>query len=116
MADRRRIGQVIANLLSNASKASPRDAPIQISARLGKGEIMVRVRDHGRGIRPEKMPLLFKKFAQVQESGGRGTGLGLAICKGIVESHGGHIWAESPGEGEGATFTFTLPVASGNGE
>jgi PAS domain S-box-containing protein len=112
MADRRRIGQVVANLLSNAAKASPPGAPIVISAELGKGEVTVRVRDQGRGIALDKLPLLFRKFAQVHESGGRGTGLGLAICKGIIESHDGRIWAKSPGEGEGATFSFTLPIAS----
>jgi signal transduction histidine kinase len=112
MADRRRIGQVISNLLSNAAKASPPATPIVISAERGHEEITVRVRDQGRGIAAARIPLLFKKFAQVQESGGRGTGLGLAICKGIVESHGGHIWAESPAEGEGTTVSFTLPVAT----
>jgi len=111
IADRRRIGQVVANLLANAAKASPPGVPIAISAELGDGEVTLRVRDQGRGIAFDKLPLLFKKFAQVHESGGRGTGLGLVICKGIVESHGGRIWAESPGEGEGATFSFTLPIA-----
>ena len=111
VADRRRIGQVVANLLSNAAKASPPGAPIAISAEFGDGEVTVRVYDQGRGIPPEKLPLLFRKFSQIHESGGRGTGLGLAICKGIVEAHGGRIWAESAGQGEGATLSFTLPIA-----
>ncbi|MGD0115904.1 MAG: ATP-binding protein [Dehalococcoidia bacterium] len=111
MADRRRTVQVLSNLLSNADKASPPRAPIAVSAEAAASEVIVRVRDLGRGIPPEKMPLLFKKFARVHESGGRSTGLGLAICKGIVESHGGRIWAESGGIGEGATFCFTLPIA-----
>ena len=111
-ADRRRIGQVVSNLLSNAAKASPPGASIAISAELHDSDVIVQVRDQGRGIAIDKIPLLFKKFAQVHESGGRGTGLGLAICKGIVEAHGGRIWAESPGGGEGATVSFTLPVAS----
>lgn len=111
VADHRRIGQVIANLLSNAAKASPPGAPIALSADLRDGEVMVRVHDQGRGIPLDKLPLLFRKFSQVHESGGRGTGLGLAICKGIVEAHGGRIWAESAGQGEGATLSFTLPIA-----
>ena len=60
------------------------------------------------------MPHLFKKFSQVHEDGGpklAGSGLGLAICKGIVEAHGGRIWADSLGEGQGAKFSFTLSVA-----
>jgi PAS domain S-box-containing protein len=111
IADRRRIGQVIGNLLSNASKASAADAPIMLSAERHDQEVWVRVRDNGRGIPLDKLPLLFRKFSQVHQSGGRGTGLGLAISRGIVEAHGGRIWAESAGEGEGATFTFTLPGA-----
>ncbi len=88
--------------------------PIAITAERSDSQVIVRVRDQGRGIAADKLPLLFKKFAQVHESGGRGTGLGLAICKGIIEAHGGRIWADSPGEGEGATLSFTLPVASGD--
>jgi DNA-binding response OmpR family regulator len=71
--------------------------------------------DQGKGIAPEKLPYLFRKFSQVHDEGGRkleGTGLGLAICKGIVEAHGGRIWAESEGIGHGATFSFTLPVTT----
>ena len=75
------------------------------------------VSDEGRGIPSEDLPLLFRKFsrAQMEEQGGD-TGLGLAICKGIVEAHGGRIWAESDGPGLGARFTFTLLVDGTRGE
>ena len=67
--------------------------------------------DEGRGIPAESFPHLFRKFSRVQsEEQGGDTGLGLAICKGIVEAHGGRIWAESDGPGLGARFTFTLPT------
>jgi PAS domain S-box-containing protein len=111
-ADGRRIAQVFANLFSNAAKFSPEDAPIVVSAERAGEEIVVHVRDGGPGIPGDKMPLLFRKFVQVHTTGAKGTGLGLFICKGIVEAHGGRIWAESR-EGEGATFSFTLPVGDG---
>ena len=110
MADRRRIHQVVSNLLSNAMKASPGREPIVVTVAAEDGRAVVRVKDSGQGIPKDKLPLLFHKFSQVHESGGRGTGLGLVISKGIVAAHGGSIWAESDGEGRGATFSFTLPI------
>ena len=75
----------------------------------------ISVTDEGRGIAAERLLHLFRKFARLEgEDRGRdiaGSGLGLAICKGIVEAHGGRIWAESDGPGLGARFTFTIPVA-----
>ena len=114
-ADRRRIVQVLSNLLSNAAKFSPTTTPIRVSAEHDAIRATVRVHDQGQGISAAKLPLLFQKFSQVHDATGTrvsGTGLGLAICKGIVEAHGGRIWAESAGEGKGATFTFTLPIAA----
>lgn len=114
-ADRRRVTQVLANLFSNAGKFSPAAAPITIKVEHDTVHVTVHVRDRGRGIPREKLPYLFKKFSQVHEDGGRklsASGLGLAICKGIVEAHGGRIWADSLGEGQGTTFSFTLPVAA----
>ena len=113
-ADRRRVVQVVGNLLSNAAKFSPTNAAIDIDVEQDQVYVTVRVRDLGRGIPPDRLPQLFRKFSQVHEDSRSrlaGSGLGLAICKGIVEAHGGRIWAESPGEGQGATFSFTLPVA-----
>jgi two-component system, OmpR family, KDP operon response regulator KdpE len=75
----------------------------------------VQVRDCGRGISQEKLSYLFKKFAHVDESKGGGNswiGLSLALCKGIVEAHGGRIWANDSGEGNGTTISFTLPRAA----
>ncbi len=111
-ADKRRIGQVLVNLLSNAAKFSGAPAPIDVSARMDGEQVRIQVRDSGVGIPRERMGDLFQKFSQIHPGmRHKGTGLGLAICKGIVEAHGGHIWAESDGEGKGATFLFTLPVA-----
>ena len=110
--DRRRATQVLSNLLSNAARFSPGEKPIAVQAKVVGQMVTVSVSDEGRGIAPEKIPHLFKKFSQVHEGEGfPGSGLGLAICKGIVEAHGGRIWAESAGLGKGATFTFTLPVS-----
>ena len=74
-------------------------------------DVKVSVSDEGRGIPVERLPHLFRKFShQEDDNPGGDTGLGLAICKGIVEAHGGRIWAESDGPGLGARFAFTLPV------
>ena len=77
------------------------------------------VADEGRGIPSERLPYLFRKFTRPDGddlgSGVAGSGLGLAICKGIVEAHGGRIWAESEGPGMGARFTFTIPTVEETG-
>ncbi|MYB21709.1 MAG: response regulator [Chloroflexi bacterium] len=116
MADRRRIVQVLTNLLSNAARNSPEGSVIQVSAVREDVHVAVFVSDRGRGIPAESLPHLFRKFsgARSEEQGGD-TGLGLAICKGIVEAHGGRIWAESDGPGLGARFTFTLPTVEAAG-
>ena len=114
MADRRRVAQVLANLLANAVRHSPESAPIRVSAERDGGHVAVSVADEGRGIAPERLPHLFRKHGG--DGGTAGHGLGLAVSKGLVEAHGGRIRAESDGSGRGATFTFTLPVASATGE
>ena len=110
-ADRRRIVQVLVNLLTNAARHSPESSAIRVSAVREGLFVAVSVSDEGRGIPAERLPDLFRKFSVVQsgEPGGD-TGLGLAICRGIVEAHGGRIRAESDGPGLGARFTFTLPT------
>ena len=111
MADKSRIIQVLGNLLSNAARHAPESSTIRVTAAPGDFHVSVSVSDDGRGIPAESLPLLFRKFSRTQsEEQGGNTGLGLAVCKGIVEAHGGRIWAESEGSGLGATFTFTLPT------
>ncbi len=114
MADRRRIVQVLGNLLSNAAGYSPDGSPITVTAVRDGVHVAVSVADRGRGIPAELLPELFRKFSRASgeatASGVDGSGLGLAICRGIVEAHGGRIWAESDGPGLGARFTFTLPA------
>ena len=116
MADRRRIVQVLVNLLTNAARHSPESSVIRVSAVREELFVEVSVADEGRGIPAERLPELFQKFSVAQpEDQGGDTGLGLAICQGIVEAHGGRIRAESKGPGLGARFTFTLPTVEDSG-
>jgi two-component system sensor histidine kinase VicK len=109
-ADRDRIAQVISNLLSNAIKfTTKKNGVISVSAERREKEVIVNIKDTGEGINPEIKPRLFTKFATRSFSG---TGLGLYISKNIIEAHGGKMWAENNPHGEGATFTFTLPLSS----
>ena len=110
MADPRRIVQVLGNLLSNAARHSPESSPIRVSAIHADFYVSVTVEDRGSGLPPERLSLLFQKFFRLEEDERGDTGLGLAISKGIVEAHGGRIWAESDGQGQGSRFTFTVPV------
>ena len=114
MADRRRVVQVVGNLLSNAAKHSSESSVITVTVVREDVHVAVSVADEGRGIPSERLPYLFRKFTRSDGddlgSGVAGSGLGLAICKGIVEAHGGRIWAESEGPGMGARFTFTIPT------
>jgi len=117
MADRLRIVQVLTNLLSNAARHSEESSPIKLAVNSEGVQVAVCVADEGRGVLPERLPHLFRKFTGADEAergSDESTGLGLAICKGIVEAHGGRIWAESDGPGRGARFTFTLTVAEGS--
>ena len=112
-ADGKRIVQVLHNLLSNASKYSRDWSPIRVTARLHDGHVVISVSDEGAGVAGEDLPRLFTKFSRIDARRDHrvgGHGLGLAICKGIVEAHGGRIWAESDGEGRGTLFTFTIPA------
>ena len=117
LADRRRVVQVLSNLLTNAAGYSPEGSPIVVSAQREGVHVALSVSDQGRGIPADLLPELFRKFSRglgtEHSSNVDGSGLGLAICKGIVEAHGGRIRAESGGPGLGARFTFTLPLAEG---
>ena len=114
VADRRRIVQVISNLLSNAARYSPEGSRITVEVAREGVHVAISITDEGRGLPSNEVPHLFRKFYRLDGSdlgsGVAGSGLGLAICKGIVEAHGGRIWAESDGPGLGARFTFTIPV------
>jgi PAS domain S-box-containing protein len=115
VADPRRLGQVLNNLLSNAAKFSPEGTAIALEASLNAGFVTIAVRDNGRGFAAGQAEAPFHKFMQLPDEHGtvsQGHGLGLAICKGIVETQGGRIWAESLGPGKGSTFRFTVPVAT----
>ena len=116
LADRKRIVQVLNNLLSNAARHSTATAPIRISAERDGVYVAVTVADEGRGIAPELLGRLFRKYGRNEVDSGVSGGLGLAICKGLVEAHGGRIRAESPGVGKGTRFIFTIPVADMDGE
>ena len=117
LADRRRIVQVLNNLLANAARHSPESSPIQVSAERDGVHVAISVTDRGRGVPPEQLPNLFRSYPGTAggEGATAGTGLGLVICKGLVEAHGGRIHAESGGPGEGTRFTFTVPLAGDAG-
>jgi signal transduction histidine kinase len=109
-ADKRRISQVIYNLLHNAIKFT-NDGSIIISVKRKVDDnklIVVSINDTGKGIDSQIFPRLFSKFATKSE---KGTGLGLFISKSIVEAHGGRIWAQNNRDGKGATFAFSLPLS-----
>ena len=113
-ADTLRFSQVMNNLLSNACKYSPNGAITEISARETSGLVQIDVSDNGIGISQADQSKLFTKFFRADNSSTRavsGTGLGLFVTRCLVEAHGGRMWAES-NEGEGSTFSFTLPVAT----
>jgi len=105
------IAQVLENLVDNACKYSPLQSPITISAHLSKNQIELAVRDCGVGIPTADLERVFDKFYRVQHQEIiAGTGLGLSICKGIIEAHGGRIWAVNNPD-KGATITFSLPLS-----
>jgi PAS domain S-box-containing protein len=113
MGDAARLQQLIWNLLSNAVKFTPSGGMVEIRAERIDTHIQIQVRDTGKGIKPAFLPYVFDYFRQEDGTTTRkfgGLGLGLAIVRHITELHGGTVWAESPGEGMGATFTVCLPL------
>jgi two-component system phosphate regulon sensor histidine kinase PhoR len=117
-ADSRRIGQVLSNLLGNATKFTPAAGRIETGARRRGQRVELWVSDTGVGIEPEHLVRVFERFYKTDPSraAGTGTGLGLAIAKHLVLAHGGQIWVESYGPGRGSTFHFTLPAAPDGSE
>jgi signal transduction histidine kinase len=109
-SDRERVLQVFTNLIGNAIKFTPKGGQITIRATEESGEVRFTVADTGPGIPREHLDHVFDRYWQAKSTAKLGTGLGLSIAKGIVEAHGGRIWAESP-PGRGAEFNFTLPIA-----
>jgi PAS domain S-box-containing protein len=109
--EEQRIAQVLSNLVGNSIKATPRGGRITVAAREDDGTVRVSVKDTGRGIPADQLPHVFDRFWQSASSTirSRGAGLGLPIARGIVEAHGGRMWAESEA-GRSATFYFTIPV------
>ncbi len=112
-ADPDRIVQVLINLLGNALQHTAPGGAIEVTVRHADGVLIFQVRDSGVGIAAEHLPHLFERFYRVDKARARstgGSGIGLTISKALVEAHGGQIWAESAGTGQGALFTFTLPL------
>jgi len=108
-----RLQQVVWNLLSNAIKFTPEGGGVEIRVGLADGRAQMVVSDTGRGIGPDFLPFVFERFRQADSATTRthgGLGLGLAIVRQVVELHGGTVRAESSGEGQGATFTVSLPI------
>jgi signal transduction histidine kinase len=111
-ADRERIGQVIVNLVSNAIKYSPKGGEILLASEPEDGFVKVSVSDQGMGIPAADLDKIFDRFFRVDSKEVRtfpGMGIGLFISQGIIQRHGGALTVKSE-EGEGSTFTFTLPV------
>ncbi|MDD1652644.1 MAG: cell wall metabolism sensor histidine kinase WalK [Methanomicrobiales archaeon] len=111
-ADEARLEQVLVNLIHNAIKFTPSGGRITVSAKAEGGKLVVSVSDTGVGIPEDDLPRVFERFYKADRArAGGGTGLGLAIAKHVVEAHGGRIWVECV-EGRGATFSFSMPLAS----
>jgi signal transduction histidine kinase/ActR/RegA family two-component response regulator len=113
LGDSERLQQIVWNLLSNAIRFTPKQGRVQVCLQRINSHIEIIVCDTGQGISPDFLPYVFDRFRQADGSITRsvgGLGLGLAIVRQLVELHGGTVQAESPGEGQGATFTVKLPV------
>jgi signal transduction histidine kinase len=117
-ADPDRVLQVLINLLGNALRYTPAGGQVRLSAAPQGAAVVFAVADTGSGIAPDHLPHLFERFYRVDKARSRalgGSGIGLTIAQAIVEAHGGQIAAASPGLGQGATFSFTLPIAAASG-
>ncbi len=120
LADEDRMSQVLLNLVGNALQYTPAGGAVTVSAQNSHlpeartAQLLISISDTGLGIPAEHLPHIFNRFYRVDKSrsrAGGGSGIGLTIARHLVEAHGGHIWAESPGSNQGSTFSFTLPLA-----
>jgi len=114
--DKRRVGQVLLNILSNAVKFAEK-GNVRMKCRVREGEVLFRVTDTGIGIKEKDIDSMFKPFRQIDAHTDRkyeGTGLGLSICRKLLELLGGKIWVESEW-GKGSVFSFTLPTKTRTG-
>jgi histidine kinase len=112
--DADRIGQVFINLIGNSLQYTPTGGVVTVMAEEKKNQILVTISDTGIGISSENLSYIFTRFYRVDKSrsrAGGGSGIGLTIAKHLVESHGGKIWAESPGLGKGSTISVLLPIS-----
>ena len=109
-ADRRRIGEVLENLIDNAAKyMGDQPSPtIEIGARKDNDEWVIYIKDNGMGIEEQYLKKVFGLFEKLNPAS-EGTGIGLALINRIIEVHGGRLWVESEGLGKGSTFCFTIP-------
>jgi signal transduction histidine kinase len=112
--DPARLRQVVTNLLDNAVRHTPADGTVTLAAWRAGDRLVLTVSDTGEGMTPEELGMLFTPFRQVRPlTSGVGLGLGLALVRAIVEAHGGTVSADSPGPGQGSTFTVVLPCSEG---
>jgi signal transduction histidine kinase len=113
-ADPLRLAQVLTNLLGNAAKFTDPGGHIRLTARVEAGQVVLRVRDNGRGVDPDLLPRVFDLFYQAAGPGRQevGLGIGLALVKSLVELHGGSVEASSDGPGTGSEFIISLPVCA----
>jgi signal transduction histidine kinase len=114
--DRARMAMALTNVMINAIEFTPDNDRILMETEVRHNEIWVKITDNGVGIEPDKLERIFEQFYQVENHMTRhheGLGIGLSICQGIVEAHGGRVWASSEGLGKGTTMTISLPIAKG---
>jgi signal transduction histidine kinase len=114
LADQDRVEQVLTNLLGNALQYTPTGGCVKVSLTPIDSMLRVSVQDTGLGLTSEDLTRIFQRFYRVDKSRSRrsgGSGIGLTIARHLVEAHGGQIWVESPGPGQGSTFYFMLPLA-----